>query len=106
MDKLDIDKLKSVLGSLNSLKNNIDKSNGILETTPIDLNKSSYLVKNYIFKKTRYDELVKNVNNFNTTDFIYLVKKSDFDKKLVKLKRKQIIMIIVTSILQLKKLIS
>ena len=33
-----------------------------LETTPVNLSKLSDLVKNEVFKKTAYDELVKKIN--------------------------------------------
>ena len=41
---------------------------GKLETTPVDLSKLSSVVKNVVVKKTEYDELVKKINNINTTD--------------------------------------
>ena len=44
-----------------------------LETTPVDLSKLSNVVKNDVAKKTEYYELVKNVNNINTTDTSNLV---------------------------------
>ena len=37
-------------------------------------------------KKTGYDESIKNVNASQTTDSSDLVKKADYDTKLVKLK--------------------
>ena len=47
-----------------------------LETTPVDLSKLSNVVKNDVVKKTEYNELVKNVNNINTTDTSNLVSKN------------------------------
>ena len=64
VDKLDIDKLKSVPTCLNSLKGNVDKLDvGNLETTQLDLNKLSNVVKSDVIKKIEYNALVKNVNS-------------------------------------------
>ena len=52
-DKLDIDKLAPV---------------------PVDLNKSSDVVKNDIVKKTVYDKLVEKVNNIDTSGFVLKTK--------------------------------
>ena len=58
------------------MKSKIDKLDiGKLETTPVDLNKLSNVVKNYVVKKTAYIELVKKANNITTTDTRNLVKK-------------------------------
>ena len=58
------------------MKSKIDKLDiGKLETTPVDLNKLSNVVKNYVVKKTAYIELVKKANNISTTDTRNLVKK-------------------------------
>ena len=47
VDKLDIDKLKSVLTNLSNLKSKVDKLDTVkLETTPVDLSKISNVVKN------------------------------------------------------------
>ena len=68
--KLDIDKFKNILYSLDSLKSKIDKlSIGKLETTPVDFSKLSDVVKNEV-------ELVKKGDNINTTDTNNLVKKN------------------------------
>ena len=48
----------------------------------------SNAVKNDVVKKTEYNELVKKVNNFNTTDTSDLVKKLTITQKLVKLEIK------------------
>ena len=61
VDQLDVDKLVSVL---------------------IDLTKLSDVVKNYVVKKTEYDELVKQINAIETTDTSNLVKKTDYDIKI------------------------
>ena len=49
VDKLDIDKLKSVPTSLSNLKSKVDT--GKLETTPVDLSKLSNIVKADVVKK-------------------------------------------------------
>ena len=46
-----------------------------LETTPVDLSKLSDVVKNYVVKKAKYNELVKKLTNIKTTDTSDLVKK-------------------------------
>ena len=61
VDQLDVDKLVSVL---------------------IDLTKLSDVVKNYVVKKTEYDEFVKQINAIETTDTSNLVKKTDYDTKI------------------------
>ena len=53
-----------------------------MATTPVDLSKLRGVVKNGVVKKTKYNELVKNVNNSNTTDTINLVKKNDYSTKI------------------------
>ena len=67
--KLDIDKLKNVPNDLSNLKRKVDKLDlGKLETTPVELSKLSNVVKKDVVKKTKYNELVKKVNNISTTD--------------------------------------
>ena len=74
---------------LSSLKSKVDKLGiGKLETTPVDLSKLSNAVKNDVVKKTKYNELVKKVNNINTTSTSNLVKKLIIAQNLVKLKIK------------------
>ena len=58
IDKLDIDKLIPV---------------------PVDLNKLSDVVKNYVFKKDDYNKLVTKVDNIDTSGFV-LKTKYDTDK--------------------------
>ena len=55
---------------------------GKLGTASVDLSKLSDVVKNDLFKKTEYDELVKIVNNDKTTDTTNLIKKTDYDTKI------------------------
>ena len=68
VDKLDIDKLKSV---------------------PIDLTKLSNVVKNDLVKKTEYDKLVNKVNGIDATNFVsgtrYEKDGSDFEDKINKI---------------------
>ena len=69
-----------------SLKAKIDKIDvDKLKTVPVDLSKLSNIVKNEVFKKTVYDKLVAKLSNIDTTGFILKAKydtdKSDFDKK-------------------------
>ena len=69
IDKLDIDILQKVPSSLNSLKSKADKLDADnLVPVPADLSKLSGVVKNYVVKKTVYDELVKKVYAIQTTD--------------------------------------
>ena len=54
---------------LAGLKSEIDKLDiGKLETTPVNLNKLSDVVKTEDVKKTLYEELVKNVNAMQAND--------------------------------------
>ena len=64
VDKLDIDKLKSVATNLNNLKNKADKLDiGKLKTTPVVLSKLSSVVKNEVVKKTAYNAKIKNIED-------------------------------------------
>ena len=87
--KSDIYILKNVPIDLSSLKRKVDKLHiGKLETASVDLSKLSDVVKNDIFKKTEYDELVKNVNNNKTTNTNNLIKKTDYDTKIYQIGKK------------------
>ena len=78
VDKLDIDKLKNVPSGLSSLKSKVDKLDmGKLETTLVDWNKLSNVIKTDVVKKTEYNELVKKVNAIKTTDTSNHVKKKE-----------------------------
>ena len=64
VDKLDIDKLKSVQTNLNNSKSKVDKLNIVkLEITPVDLSKLSNVVKNEVVKKTEYNVNIKNIED-------------------------------------------
>ena len=106
VDKLDTDKLKNVPSSLGSLKSKEDKLGDIwnLETTPTDLSKLSNVVKNDVLKKTDMKNWLKKLMLFRLLILVIQLKKTDYDKKLMKLKRKLLI-IIMTNILLLKNLI-
>ena len=74
--------LKSNLANLKTDKLDIDK----LATVLIDLSKLSDVVKNDVIKKTEFDTLVARVNNIDTTGFVlkttYDTGKSDLEKKI------------------------
>ena len=60
VDKLDTDKLKSLLNNLSNLKNKVDKLDiNKLVPVPVDLSKLSNVVKNDAFKKTEYNSKIK-----------------------------------------------
>ena len=53
------------------LKSKVDKLDiGKLETTPVDLSRLSNVVKNDVFKKTEYNELVKKVHATDARGFV------------------------------------
>ena len=57
--------------NLPKLKAGIDKIDvDKLKTVPTDLSKLSNLVNNEVVKKTVYDELVAKVNNVDTSEFV------------------------------------
>ena len=67
--KLHIDKFKNVINNSSNLKIKVDKLDiGKLETTPVDVSKESFAVKNDVVKKTECNELVRNVNIISTSD--------------------------------------
>ena len=81
-----------------SLKAKIDKIDvDKLKTVPVDLSKLSNIVKNEVVKKTVYDKLVAKLSNIDLTGFILKAKydtdKSDFDKKLVMQTKKFLILV-------------
>ena len=96
---------------MNSKRDKLDT--GKLETTPDNLSKQSNVVKKDVVKKTEYYKLVNNINNkvvnnnnkvnkVNTSDTSNLVKKTDYNTKIVKLKIKLLQMMI--NVLLLKNL--
>ena len=93
---------------LGGLKSEIDKLDlAKLETTLVDLSKSSDVVKNVVVKMTICDELVKKVNAIQASNpasllAIYFKK---LTRKLLRLKIKFLLIIIIISILLPKNLI-
>ena len=82
--------------NLASLKTEVDKLDiNKLTSVPIALAKLSNVVKNDVVKKTEYDELVNKVNGIDNTNFVSRTKYekdgSDFEDKINKINRKQII---------------
>ena len=63
------------------------------------------MLKNEVVKKTEYNEVVKKVNNINTTDTSDLVKMLDYNTKINEIESKLLIMIMI-NILLLKNLVS
>ena len=70
-----------------------------------DLSKLTDVVRKDVVKNAEYDELVKEFNAIQTTDTTDLVKKADYNKKLVILKKNNLIMLVVKLLLH-KSLIS
>ena len=72
---------------LANLKSEIDKIDvDKLKTVPVDLSKLSNAVNNDVVKKTVYDKLVAKVNNIDTSGFVlktkYKADKLDLEKKI------------------------
>ena len=60
VDKLDIDKLKSLPNNLSDLKTEVDKLDiDKLAPVPADLSKLSNVVNNEVVKKTEYEAKIK-----------------------------------------------
>ena len=95
VDKLDTDQLKNVPSGLGSLKSKEDKLGDIwnLETTPTDLSKLSNVVKNDVLKKTDTKNWLKKLMLFRLLIPVIQLKKTDYNKKLMKLKTKSLIII-------------
>ena len=64
VDKLDIDKLKSLPNNLSNLKNKVDELDiDKLKPVPADLSKLSNVVKNEVLKKTEFNAKIKNIED-------------------------------------------
>ena len=88
VDKLDIDKLKSVPTNLSNLKIKVDKLDiGKLETTLVDLSKLSNAVKNEVVKKNEYNVKIKNIED-KISDITNLATKTSLNPKINKVKAK------------------
>ena len=86
---------KSDLASLKAEVDKIDVDK--LKTVPVDLSKLSNVVKNEVVKKTVYDKLVIKVNNIDTSELVLKTKydtdKSDIEKKLVMQTKRSLILV-------------
>ena len=82
-NKADLASLKVEINKLD-----IDK----LETTPVDLNKLSDVLKNQFLKNTVYDKLVKKDNAIQAVDASNLFIITDYDTKIGKFKNRLLIM--------------
>ena len=86
VDKLDIDKLKSLPNNLSILKTKVDKLDiDKLLPLPADLSKLSNVVKNEVVKETEYDAKIKNIEG-KIPDISNLATKSNFNTKINKVK--------------------
>ena len=64
VDKLDVDKLKSLPNNLSNLKNEVDKLDvDKLVPVPVDLSELTNVVKNEVVKKTEYNAKIKNIED-------------------------------------------
>ena len=89
VDELDFDKFKNVPNCLRNLKSKVDRLDvDKLVPVTVYLSKLSHVVKNDVVKKTGYDELVKKVNDFQSTDTSNLVQKADSNTKLSEIENK------------------
>ena len=71
--------------NLASLKTEVDKIDiDKLKTVPIDLSKLSNVVKNDVVKKTEYDKLVAKVNGIDPTGFVKKTKYEQYGADLEK----------------------
>ena len=81
VDKLYIDKLKSLPSNLSNLKNNVDKlDSDKLTPLSVDLNKLSNVIKNGVVKKTEYNFKIKNIED-KIHDITKLVNKAILNTK-------------------------
>ena len=83
----------AVKSKLASLKTEVDKIDADkLKTLLVDLAKLSNVVKNDVIKKTEYDKLVAKVNGIDNTNFVsktkYKKNGSDFEEKINKIEKK------------------
>ena len=88
--------LKSNLASVKTEVEKIDLDK--LKTVPVDLSKLSNVVKHEVVRKTVYDKLVTKVNSIDTTGFILKTKydadKSDLEKKISDAEKRFLILIV------------
>ena len=82
VDKLNIDKLKSLPNNLSILKTKLDKLDiDKLVPVPTDLSKLSDVVKNKVVKKTEYNTKIKNIED-KIPDISNLVTKTNLNTKI------------------------
>ena len=82
VDKLDINKLKSLSNNLSNLKRKVDKLDiDKLALFPVDLSKLSNVVKNEVVKKTEYHAKIKNIED-KTPDITNLATKAILNTKM------------------------
>ena len=75
---------------LASLKSDVDKLDiDKSETLPVDLSKPSNVVKNNVVEKTLPYILIKSINAIQTIDTSHLVKKADYNTKIVEIEKKK-----------------
>ena len=86
VDKLDIDKLVSLLNNLSKLKTKVDKLDiDKLAPVPTDLSKLSDVVKNEVVKKTEYNAKIKNIED-KIPDISNLATKTNVNTKINEVK--------------------
>ena len=88
VDKLDIDKLKTLSTNLSNLKSKVDKLDvDKLVPVPVDLSKLSDVVKNDVVKKDVYNAKIKNIED-KIPDITNLATNTTLHAKLDKFKNK------------------
>ena len=86
VDKLDIDKLKSLLTNLSNLKNKVDKLDiDKLIPVPVDLSKLRNVVKNEVAKNTESNANIKNIKD-EILDISTLATKTNLNTKINEVK--------------------
>ena len=86
VDRLDIDKLKSLPANLSNLKGKVDKLDiAKLETTPFHSSKLSNVVKNEVVKKTEYNAKIKTIED-KISDITNLATKAILNTKINEIK--------------------
>ena len=87
-EKIDLANLKPNV-DISGLKSKVAKwNNGKLETTSVDINEVSNLVKNKVVKKTEYNKLVIRLMLFKLLILVIQLEKLTKTQKSIKLKRK------------------
>ena len=82
VDKLDIDKLKTVPTNLSNLKSKVDKLDlDKLVPVPVDLSKLGDVVKNIVLKKDVYNAKIKNIED-KIPDITNLATKTTLNAKI------------------------